>query len=117
MLELIKNFIMLNLIEVVGTIVVIIIGLLLYKRGKEDFLRKIILALVVQAEKQLGSGTGELKYAIVVERIYEVIPAILKLLYSKKQLDRMINEAVEYLKRYLINGKDLLSYDKEIELL
>ncbi|MBU5677790.1 hypothetical protein KQI88_15330 [Alkaliphilus sp. MSJ-5] len=114
MIELIQSFIMINLIEVAGTIIVVTIGLWLYKRGQEDFLRKLVLALATEAEKQLGSGTGELKYAMVVERIYEITPGILKLLYSKKQIDKMIEDAVEYLKRYLASGKNLLGYDKEI---
>ncbi|QUH18922.1 hypothetical protein [Alkaliphilus sp. B6464] len=114
MIELIQTYIMTNLIDIICTTIVISIGLLLYKRGKEDFLRKLVLALVTEAEKQLGSGTGELKYVMVVERIYEVIPGILKLLYSEKQIDEMIEDAVDYLKRYLASGKTLLGYDKEV---
>ena len=37
--------------------------LILYKDNKKEVVKKIILALVVQAEKNLGSKTGDLKYA------------------------------------------------------
>lgn len=84
-----------------------------YKRGKKEFVRKVVLSLVVQAEKALGSGTGELKYAMVIERLYDILPAVLRLLISKKELDNMINDAVEYLKVYLQEDKDLLGYKDE----
>jgi len=107
MIDFIKTFIMLNVIEVAGTVLVCLIALLLYKRGKTDFVRRIILALVTEAEKRYGTGTGELKYNHVVERIYEVLPWIIRILYSKEQVDKMIEDAVEYLKRYLVEGRDL----------
>lgn len=113
MYKFIYDFIMMNIIEVVGTLLVVLIGLLLYRRGKTDFVRKVILALVVEAEKKLGNGTGELKYNLVVERIYEVLPWILRLLYSKQQINSMIEDSVEYLKRYLADGKNLLGYGDE----
>lgn len=84
-----------------------------YKSGNYAFVKQMVLVLVVEAEKQLGSGTGELKYVTVVEKLYSKMPAILRLLYSKQQIDSLIEDAVEYLKRYLANGKNLLSYDSE----
>ncbi|MFT9495829.1 hypothetical protein [Anaerosolibacter sp.] len=110
MYQAIYGFVSGNMIEVIGTLLVLIIAMLLYKRGKTEFVRNIVLALVTEAEKRYGDGTGELKYHMVVERIYEVLPWILRLLYSKNQIDHMIEEAVDYLKRYLSDGKNLLGY-------
>lgn len=91
-----------------------IIGLLfLYKNGKKDFVRQAILSLVVQAEKALGSGTGELKYAMVVEGIYKILPSILRLLITQTELDKLIEDGVKKLKEYLSSGKDLLGYEEE----
>jgi len=93
----------------------IIIGGLsyLYKIGKKETVRKIILALVIQAEKALGSNTGELKYTMVVERLYELSPFLLKLLVTKKEIDNMIEDAVIFMKNYLAEGRTLLGYDEE----
>jgi len=93
----------------------IIIGGLsyLYKIDKKETVRKIILALVIQAEKNLGSNTGELKYIMVVERLYELLPFLLKLLVTKKEIDNMIEDAVVFLKKYLAEGRTLLGYDEE----
>ena len=96
------------------TIVFVVVGLLLlYKNGKKEFVRQAVLSLVVQAEKALGSGTGELKYAMVVENIYKMLPGILTLLISKKELDRLIEDGVQYMKEYLSRDKDLLGYSDE----
>lgn len=95
-------------------VLLIIVGLLyLYKRGKKETVRRIVLSLVVQAEKTLGSGTGELKYAMVVERVYAILPTILRFLITKKELDKLIEEAVQYMKKYLSEGRNLLGYEDE----
>lgn len=107
------NFIKMNLSSII-TIIIVIVGLLyLYKRGKKEFVRQAVLSLVVQAEKALGSGTGDLKYVMVVENVYKILPPILKLLISQKELDNIIEDSVQYLKEYLQQDKDLLGYSDE----
>jgi len=107
------DFIKMNLSSILVVLVFIIGLLFLYKRGKKEFVRQAVLSLVVQAEKALGSGTGELKYAMVVENIYKMLPSILTLLISKKELDRLIEDGVQYMKEYLSKDKDLLGYSDE----
>ena len=107
------NFIKLNISSILVVLFILVGLLFLYKRGKNEFVRQVILSLVVQAEKALGSGTGELKYAMVVENVYKVLPKILTLLISKKELDKLIEDGVQFLKEYLEKGRDLLSYDDE----
>lgn len=107
------DFIQSNLALILSAIIVIAVLLVSYKAGNKKTLKRIILALVVQAEKELGSKTGELKYAMVVERVYQIMPRILKLLLSKKELDNMIEDAVLYLKVYLTKDRNLLGYEEE----
>lgn len=107
------EFIKLNLSSILVVLLIIVVLLFIYKRGKKDFVRKVVLSLVVQAEKTLGSGTGELKYAMVVEELYKVLPLILTILISKKELDKLITDAVDYLKEYLKKDKNLLGYEDE----
>lgn len=87
---------------------------LLYKKKKYNVVRKIILALVVQAEKQLGSGTGELKYASVIEQVYKNLPSIIRFLFTEKEIDAFIAEGVAKLKEYLSRGVTLSGYDDEV---
>lgn len=95
---------------------VIMLCIVLYflaKRGKMDTVRKIILSLVTRAELALGSGTGELKYADVVSRLYEVLPVFIRMLYTKKDIDNMIEDSVKKLKLILNSGVNLLAYADE----
>lgn len=109
MLEFIKT----NMYQILVALLSIIGLLFIYKKGKKEFVRQVVLSLVVQAEKTLGSGTGELKYAMVVENVYRILPPILKLLITAKELDNMIEGSVKYLKEYLSKDKDLLGYEDE----
>lgn len=107
------EFIKVNISSILVVLLFILGLLFLYKRNKKEFVRKVVLSLVVQAEKALGSGTGELKYAMVVEELYKALPLILTLLISKKELDNIIESSVQYLKEYLKKDKDLLGYEDE----
>ncbi|MDF2546160.1 MAG: hypothetical protein K0R93_1058 [Anaerosolibacter sp.] len=113
MYRIIITFILAYWLEIIASLGIVGVLLILYKRGREDLVRKMILSFVVDVEKKLGSGTGELKYAAVVERLYDKLPWVLRMLYSKKQVNGMIEEAVEYLKRYLSDGKNLLGYGED----
>lgn len=107
------EFIKANLASIIVVVLVLIALAVLYKLGKKDTVKKIILALVVQAEKTLGSGTGELKYAMVLDAIYSKLPYILRFLFTKKELDTFIEEAVRKLKDILSKGVTLTGYDDE----
>lgn len=98
-------------------IVAIIILALLIKLGRRDIIKKIALSLVVQAEKHLGSGTGELKYAWVVEHLYEKLPKVIRILYTRKEIDNLIETAVQKLKEVLADEDvTLTGYDDELYL-
>ncbi|MTI69632.1 MAG: hypothetical protein FH751_05175 [Firmicutes bacterium] len=107
------NLIQMNLSQILISLIVIGILLFLYKRGKKEIVKKIILSLVVQAEKTLGSKTGDLKYAYVIQKVYEILPFYMRILYTKKEISNMIEQAVNHLKEYLNSKKDLLGYIEE----
>lgn len=99
----------------IACVALLIAGLLiLYKLGYKEKVRQITLALVVKAEQALGSGTGELKYAMVIDALYDKLPAIVRFLFSEKEIDDMIEEGVSKLKEVLSkDGVNLLSYTDE----
>lgn len=70
---------------------------ILYKRGKKDTVKAIVLTLVVKAEQQLGSKTGKLKF----NQVYSSLPWVVRLLFSQKQLYNLIEESVKELKKHL----------------
>lgn len=88
-------------------VVVVFLGFVFFllKRGANKKVRKMLFYLVSEAETIFGSGTGELKYAAVVTWIYERLPLILKFLFTEKQIDSMIEDAVQEMKDYLGNNE------------
>lgn len=108
------DFIQANWGSIAVVIGILIALLALIKLGKTDTVKKIVLSLVVQAEKTLGSGTGELKYAYVIDKLYDKIPKIVSFLYTKKEIDNMIEESVIKLKEILSKGISLSGYDDEV---
>ena len=71
----------------------------LIKRGETKILKQILFNLVTQAEKQFGSVTGSLNYAAVADWIYQRIPAVLKLLFTSSDIEKMIEAALEEAKK------------------
>lgn len=82
----------------------------LIKRGETKILKQILFNLVTQAEKQFGSGTGSLKYAAVADWIYQRIPAILKLLFTSKDIETMIESVLEEAKKAWGTNENLQGY-------
>lgn len=87
-------------------VVAIVYVVLLYKNNKKIEIYKMIQALVCEAEIRLGSGTGDLKYEFVVNKVYSLLPFYVKIFVSEKLLDIWIEIAVDELQEML---------DKEIE--
>lgn len=96
-------------------IILATIGFLVFlaKMDNRRTMRQIILDLVVQAEKTLGAGTGDLKYAFVIARLHQITPAVLRVLYPYNEISRLIEEEVEFLNGLMANGVDLIGYDYE----
>ena len=95
-------------------IVAVVVLAVLYKRGKKDLVKEIIYTLVVKAEKELGSATGSAKYSQVITTLYLKLPFILRLFFTKVELNKYIEDAVSWLKIKLEDPKvTLLSYDQE----
>ena len=88
----------------------LVLIVVLIKRGETKILKQILFNLVTQAEKQFGSGTGTLKYAAVADWIYQRIPAILKLLFSAKDIEKMIESVLEEAKQALGANENLKEY-------
>ena len=75
--------------------------IVLFKRGKTKEIYSIVRALVHEAEVKFGSGTGELKYQYVSEKLYSVLPGYVKLFINDKLLDTWIEIAVNELQEHL----------------
>lgn len=63
-------------------------------KGNKSVIMKMLYALVTEAEKELGGGTGSLKLASVIAKIYPHIPAVVKMFITEETLTQWIEEAL-----------------------
>lgn len=70
------------------------------KESVVENLQQIIFGLVTDAEKELGAGTGKLKSAKVAGWIYDKIPDELKPLFTAKEIQVMIDAALQDAQEY-----------------
>lgn len=93
--------------------VILFLAFILYlvKRDQVKKVNQMLFYLVTLAEQEFGGGTGSLKYAAVTTWLYDRLPTIVKLIFTDKQIDKMIENAVDDMKKYLesnINAKLLI---------
>ena len=87
-----------NLIVNIAIVLVVIFSLVwLWKKGYRKQVREILLILVIQAEKAWGSGTGAVKFS----EVYNKLPTIVTLLFTRNDIELMIDDSVEQMKRYI----------------
>lgn len=104
------NFLLQNWDSVLVVVAFIAFMIVLVKRGETKILKQILFNLVTQAEKQFGSGTGELKFAAVSDWIYQRIPAILRLLFTEKDIANMIEIVLDEAKKAWGKNNNIKGY-------
>ncbi len=88
------NFLVANWDSVLVVAGFLVLCFVLVKRGQTKTLKTILFNLVTQAEREFGSGTGKLKFAAVSDWVYQRLPAVLKILFTQADIDRMIEAAL-----------------------
>ena len=112
-----KEFFMSNWASLLVILVFVFVLVILAIRGKKDIIAKILYALVTEAEKIYGGGTGSVKFAYVVEKAYTYLPAILKVFITYERLKLMIEDALAAAKIKWAEEAGISDYLKEPELL
>lgn len=113
-----SDFIMLNWDSVLLVALVVAGLVLMVRSGYVKQARQILFYLVTEAEAQFGAGTGKLKYAAVATWLHDRLPAIARVILTTKQIDDLIEEAVEMMKIYLrVNerARSLIETDEALE--
>lgn len=64
-------------------------------KGNKSVVMKMLYALVTEAEKELGGGTGELKLASVMAEIYPKLPAVIKMFITEDTLVEWVEDALD----------------------
>lgn len=95
------DFITAHWSSILVVILLIVVLIVLVKKGYVKYAKQICFYLVCEAEAQFGSGTGTLKYAAVTSWLYDRLPAICKFIFTEKQIDKFIEDAVVQMKDWL----------------
>ena len=95
------DFITAHWSSILAVLLFVVTLVILIKKGYTKYAKQICFYLVCEAEEKFGSGTGALKYAAVTSWLYDKLPLICKFFFTEKQIDGMIEEAVEYMKKWL----------------
>ena len=111
-----KEFFMSNWASLLVILVFVVTLVILAIRGKKDIVAKILYALVTEAEKIYGGGTGSVKFAYVVEKAYSYLPAILKVFITYERLKQMIEDALAAAKIKWAEEAGISDYLKEPEV-
>ena len=91
-------------VDMIIAILAIVFIAIAWILGKKEQIRKAVYVLVIEAERIYGSGTGDIKYVVVANKINGMIPAPLNLIITDKVIDEMINNAVTYIKSQTSSG-------------
>lgn len=108
----ILNFLIENWSSALVVVVLIALFVYLYIRGEKKVIYKILLFLITEAEKTYGSGTGELKLASVITKLYDKLPTIIKIVITGAQLIKWVEEALLLAKQTWAENAAIESYVK-----
>ncbi len=110
------NFLLNNWFLIIGAIALIIfVAYAIFsftKKTKQEQIKKIkewLLYAVVEAEKELGSGTGQIKLRYVYE-MFILRFSFISIFITFDSFSKMVDEALEKLKDLLNQNEDLSKY-------
>lgn len=100
-LNLLGSLIALYWLDILIVFVMVVVLLILWKKGKKKQVLYVINSLVAEAEKELGSKTGKYKKGKVIESLYNRLPIVITLLFTRKEIEDYIDKAAIDLKGFL----------------
>lgn len=110
-----KEFLMLYWVTILVWVIIIAALLVAWYFRKIPLVKQALYSLVCSAEKQWGSGTGELKYAAVISMFYSKMPFPIRMMFPQEVISKWIEQAVVKLKFELSDGMDLFGYVEKAE--
>lgn len=88
-------------LDILIVVMLLVVLFFLWKKGKKKQVLSIINWLVSEAEKELGSKTGKYKKGKVIESLYNRLPVVITLFFTKKEIELFIDQAAKDLKEFL----------------
>lgn len=84
-------------------------------KGNKSVIMRMLYALVTEAEKELGEGTGSLKLATVISKIYPKLPAVIKLFVTEKTITKWVEDALAAAKETWKKNAAIAEYIEPVE--
>jgi accessory colonization factor AcfC len=103
------NFVLANWDSILAALGVIAVAIFAVVKQEKAIIFKMLYALVTEAEKTYGAGTGELKLSSVVSQVYEKAPTIASVI-PVGTLEKWVNEALEKAKEKWAANKNVATY-------
>lgn len=93
-------------------VVLIIIGIVIYiiRTGQTKILKQLAIKFVIDAEGECGGGTGVIKLSEVVGKLYSHLPSVVRLLFTEKQLIKIVESVLAEAKKKWEINKNITAY-------
>jgi hypothetical protein len=91
-------------------VIVITVAVVDAFRGNKSMIMHMLYALVTEAEKQYGGGTGALKLAAVIDKVYPKLPPVIRAFITDDMLIGWIEDALSAAKKEWDNNKNVSDY-------
>ena len=106
------NFFMANWDILLFVIVLVVVLVYLWVRGGKSVIFKMLYAIVTEAEKEYGNGTGALKLASVIDKIYLKLPMVVRLLITADTLKKWVETVLQEAKKTWEQNNNIQNYIK-----
>lgn len=104
------NFFVANWDVILFVIILLVVLVYLWLRGGKSVVFKMLYAMVTEAEKEYGNGTGALKLASVIEKIYLKLPMFVRLFITADTLQKWVETVLEEAKKTWEQNNDIQKY-------
>lgn len=104
-----------TLIIIISLLAVAVLGVFIYEfiqLGKErqiEVIKEWLLLAVIQAEKELGGGTGQVKLRFVYDMFIKRFKFFSKII-TFEQFSLLVDEALDKMREMLTNNKNVANY-------
>ena len=88
------NFVLANWDSILAVAAIVAVAIVCLIKQEKSIIFKMLYAMVTEAEKKYGDGTGELKLASVISAVYDKLPAVIKTVLPVKTLERWVEEVL-----------------------
>lgn len=88
------NFVLVNWDSILAVVAIIAVAIICLIKQEKSIIFKMLYAMVTEAEKKYGHGTGELKLASVISAVYDKLPAVIKTVLPVKTLEGWVEEVL-----------------------